>query len=35
MLHDEEIARLTVPEILVLIKRLLDEIELRCMEVSE
>lgn len=32
---DEEIARLTVPEILALIKRLLEEIELRCMEVSE
>lgn len=29
MLHDEEIARLTVPEIVELIKRLADELELR------
>ena len=33
MRHDEEIARLTVPEIVELIKRLSDELELRAMEV--
>ena len=33
MLHDEEIARLTIPEIVELIKRLADELELRAMEV--
>lgn len=31
MLHDEEIARLTVPEIVELIKRLADELDLRTM----
>lgn len=33
MLHDEEIARLTVPEIVELIKRLAYELELRTMVV--
>lgn len=32
-MQDEEIARLTVPEIVELIKRLADELELRTMEV--
>lgn len=34
MLHDEEIARLTVPEIVELIKRLSDDLELRTMEAA-
>lgn len=34
MLHDEEIARLTVPEIVELIKRLSDELELHAMKVA-
>ena len=31
---DKEIASLTLPELLALMRRLMEEIELRCMELS-
>lgn len=33
-LSDEQIAKLTLPELLDLIRRLLDEVELRAMQVA-
>lgn len=33
-MNDEDIARLTIPELIELIHRLLDELEVRAMELS-
>jgi hypothetical protein len=33
-MSDEQIAKLTLPELIELIKRLLDEVEIRAMQVS-
>ena len=33
-MNDEDIARLTIPELIELIRRLLDEVEVRSMELT-
>ena len=35
LMTDEQIGRLTIPELLELVRRLIDEIEIKSMEVAE